>query len=554
MRRLFFILLFLLTGAAVIQAQQRLVTADVRAAMEQVSADSLLRHARALAHDSLAGRGTGSPGERKAAEYIASELARAGIRPAGDDSTWFQQFPLHGSIPLPESRLSIVSEGMAHELELWEDYVLYKTGAQTFLPRPLRLVFVGYGIIAPEFDYNDYFNVDVEDAIVVFLSGEPRSEDPDYFNGGRHTIHSIPEMKQRVALSRGARGSITIPLPRDDQGFVWKDWRRIFSFEDVRLPITVPGHLSVLLRRERCDLLFAGSGRSLPDVLRMDSTNTIRSFPLQSRASFAGVFRQRDFLSANVVGMLEGADPLLKDSYVVLTAHYDHLGRGPAVDGDSIYNGFVDNALGTAAVLELARVLTETGVLLRRSIVFLLVTGEEKGLLGSQYYCRNPVVPLHRTTANLNIDGLAIIDTFDDVVGVGSEFSTLQTHLLRIADELGLTVSELPPEVDIQEAFSSSDQIAFAQVGIPSILIMEGRQYRNLPDDEGIREFIEWGKKHYHRPSDDARQPVDSQAVRQHAAVLLAYLSGLANTYEPPQWITGARYINARLQSLAEER
>ena len=554
MRTLLFILLFLPAAAASIVAQQQLVTPDVRAAMERLSTDSLLRHAHVLAHDSLGGRGTGTAGERAAAAYIASELARTGIRPAGDDSTWFQQFPLHASLPLAESRLSIVSEGAAHELTLWEDYVLYKTGAQTFLPKPLRLVFVGYGIIAPEFDYNDYYNVDVEGAIVVSLSGEPRSEDPDYFNGLWPTIHSIPEMKQRVALSRGARGSITIPLPRDDQGFTWKDWRRIFSFEDVRLPITVPGHLSVLLRRERCDLLFAGSGRSMQDVLRMDSTNTIRSFPLASRAKFSGVFRQRDFLTANVVGVLEGQDPLLKDSYIVLSAHYDHLGRGPAVDGDSIYNGFVDNALGTAAVLELARVLTAEDVMLRRSVVFLLVTGEEKGLLGSQYYCRNPVAPLHRTTANLNVDGLAIIDTFDDVVGVGAEFSTLQTHLLRIAYELGLAVSDLPPEVDIQEAFSRSDQIAFAQVGIPSILIMEGRQYRNIADEEGLRKFIEWGRTHYHRPSDDAQQPVNDEAVRQHATVLLAYLAGLANTYEPPQWVTGARYINARLQSLAEER
>lgn len=548
------ILLLLLLCPHGLPAQQQLVTSDVQAAMERLSADSLLRHARILAGDAFEGRGTGTRGEHEAARYIARELARFGVLPMGGDSTFLQQFPLHASRPLAESRLRLRVDGAPHELTLWDDYLLYKTGAQTFIPQPLRMVFVGYGIVAPEFDYNDYLNINVENAVVVFLSGEPQSDDPGYFNGSWPSIHSIPEMKQRVALARGARGSITIPLPREEQGFTWEDWRRIFSFEDVRLPITVPGHLSVLLRLERCPLLFAGSRYSLQDVLEMDSLGTVRSFTLDTQICFSGVFRQRDFLAANVVGMLEGRDPLLRDSYVVCSAHYDHLGIGPAADGDSIYNGFVDNALGTAAVLELARVLSAGDVTLRRSIIFLLVTGEEKGLLGSQYYCSNPVVPLHRTVANLNIDGLAIIDTFDDVVGVGGDFSTLQTHLLRIAYELDMSVSDLPPEVDIQDAFSRSDQIAFAQVGIPSILVMEGTQYRNLPPGEGFARFIEWGRRHYHMPSDDPDQPVDDAAVQQHAAVLLAYLAGLANTYEPPQWVTGARYINARLQSLAEER
>lgn len=554
MRTRISILLILLIGAGPASAQQTLVSPQVREAMRQVSADSLLRHARALADDALAGRGTGTDGERTAARYIAAQLQRYGMRPAGDDATYLQHFPLHGSMPLPESRLTLFSGDDAQPLELGQDYVLYETGAQTFLPRPLRMVFAGYGIIAPEYDYNDYQDLDVENAVVVFLSGEPQSDDPEYFNGRRATVHSIPERKQRIALSRGARGSIMIPLPREGRGLRWQDWSRIFSFEDVRLPITVPGHLSVLMRFERCRLLFAGSGHSLDDVLRMDSANTIRSFPLDVRASFSGVFRQRDFLSANVAGILEGQDPLLRDSYVLLTAHYDHLGTGPPIAGDSIYNGFVDNAIGTAAVLELARVLSARPALPRRSILFLFVTGEEKGLLGSRYYCSNPLVPLHRSVANLNVDGLGIIDTFDDVVGVGSEYSTLDALLRHIAGELGLSVSAIPPDIDVHEAFSSSDQIAFAQVGIPSVLVMEGHRYRNLTEDAGFRRFVEWGETRYHRPSDDASQPVNAAAVRQHAAFLLAFLAGLVNTYEPPQWITGARYINARLQSLAEEQ
>ncbi|MDT8324065.1 MAG: M20/M25/M40 family metallo-hydrolase, partial [Bacteroidota bacterium] len=485
---------------------------------------------------------------------LASQLSRLGLLPAGDDSTYFQHFPLHGATALPESRLSLYFDEEEIPLRLGDDYTLYKTGAQTFIPRPLRLVFVGYGIVAPEYDYNDYQNINVENAIVVYLSGEPASEDEAYFAGARPTLYSVPEMKQRIALTRGARGSIMLPLPRVDKGYTWNDWRRMFSFEDVRLPITTPGHLSVLLRPECAGDIFRGSAFRYEDVLGMDSSGTVRSFPLRTRASFTGVFRERDFLAANVLGALSGSDPLLRDSWIICSAHYDHLGIGPATDADSIYNGFVDNALGCAALLELARVLREENIPLRRSVLFLFVTGEEKGLLGSRYYCADPVVPLHRSVANLNVDGLAIIDTFDDVVGIGAEYSTMDRHLQRLAQELGMTVSPIPPEFDIMEAFAGSDQISFAQAGIPSILIMEGTRYRNLSREEGMHRFLRWGEERYHAPRDDAGQPVNSAAVRQHVEILLAYIAAIANTYEPPQWVRGSRYINARLRSLAEER
>jgi len=548
---LFAALLLLPAGAA---AQPQIITPAIQSAMQRVSADSLLRHAGILASDTMEGRGTGREGAQRAAAYLSAELARLGLLPVENDSSYLQRFPLHGSFPLPESRLTLYDGDAEIPLTLGEDYTLYKTGDQTFIPRPLRLVFVGYGIVAPEYDYNDYQNINVENAVVVYLSGEPASEDAGYFDGPQPTIYSIPEMKQRIALTRGARGSIMLPLPRVERGYTWKDWQRIFSFEDVKLPITTPGHLSVLLRPKRTDALFRGSKYTYEDVLRMDSTGSVRSFPLQTRTSFSGVFRERDFLAANVMAALPGSDPLLRDSWIICSAHYDHLGIGPAADADSIYNGFVDNAIGCASLLELARVLKTGNLRLRRSVLFLFVTGEEKGLLGSQYYCANPAVPLHRSIANLNVDGLAIIDTFDDMVGIGAEYSTMKRHLERLATELGMSVSQIPPEFNLMEAFASSDQISFAQAGIPSLLIMEGPRYRNLGREEGMARFLRWGEERYHSPRDDAGQPVNPAAVRQHAEILFAYLAAVANTYEPPQWVRGSRFINARLQSLAEER
>ena len=545
-------LLFLLCSAA--GAQQRMLTAPASRAIQRFSSDTLWRHAAMLASDEYMGRGTGSEGERRAADYIARELARYGALPAGVDGGYLQPFPLHGSRPLADSRLRLFTGDSTRTLRMGEEYLLYKTGAQTFIPLPLRLVFVGYGIVAPEYDYNDYQNVDVTDAIVVYLSGEPESGDDEYFSGARKTVYSIPEMKQRIAFSRGARGSVMLPLPRVDAAYSWDDWRQIFSFEDVSLPIAVPSHLSALMRLDRAAMLFEGSAHTLEDVLRMDAEHRIRSFPLATRLSFAGAFRERDFLSANVAGLLPGSDPLLRESYVLVTAHYDHLGIGPAVRGDSIYNGLVDNALGTATLLELARVLADSTLRPRRSILFLFTAAEEKGLLGSQHYCAHPLVPLHRTIANLNVDGLAIIDTFDDVVGVGSELSTLLRHLEQLATELQMTVSPLPDGFDLSEAFAGSDQIAFAQAGIPSLLIMEGTAYRNIGREEGYGRFLEWGRTRYHSPFDDADQPVNRAALRQHGQLLCAFLAGLASTYEPPQWLPGTKYINARLQSLAEER
>lgn len=534
--------------------QESLVTDAVRAAMARIDPARVWHHAAMLAGDDFEGRGTGSQGERRAAAYISATMQATGIEPLGEAGTFSQYVPLHGCTPLADSRLTLVTDTGRHEFRLGEDYLLYKTGAQTFIPRPLPLVFVGYGIVAPEYDYNDYQNVDVTGAIAVFLSGEPQSDEADYFDGAQKSIYSIPEVKQRIAFSRGARGSIMIPLPRLSVGYSWSDWQRIFSPEDVTLPISVAANLSVMMRAESAAQLFANAPYSLADILRMDAEQSIRSFRLSCGMSFSGSFRDRDFLSANLVGVLRGSDPILRDSYVLCTAHYDHLGIGLPVEGDSIYNGLVDNALGVAAALELAHVLADSALRPRRSVIFAFMAAEEKGLLGSAYYTSHPPVPLFRTIACLNIDGLAIIDRFNDVVGVGTEYSTLKEHLARVSEELGLGVSAIPPDFSMLEAFTSSDQLAFAQAGIPSLLVMEGRDYVTLSDQQGYDRFLEWGRTRYHTPFDDSTQPVDTAAIAQHMRVLCAVLSTLGSTEDVPRWVRGSPYINARLQSEAEER
>ncbi len=515
---------------------------------------ALRAHVEFLGDDALEGRGTGTRGGERAAQYLAAECARLGLQPMGEDGGFLQAIPMHGSRPLPQSRLQIVTKSGETTLSLNKDYLLYHSGAQTFVPKPVPLVFVGYGITAPEYDYNDYQTMEVEGKIVVFLSGEPASEDKNYFAGETQTLYAFPAYKQMMAIARGARGSIMIPLPREERGRTWDYWARQFAFEDVTLLSSATNNLSILLNPATARVLFEDAAFSLQEVFDLDAQHAMRSFSLKTSASFRGVFQQRDFLAHNLIGGWEGSDSALKDSYVLLTAHYDHLGVGTAVQGDSIYNGVFDNAIGVAAVLEIARALTALSGRPRRSLLFLFLTGEEKGLLGSNYYVEHPIVPLHRTIANINVDGLALFDTFNDVAAVGAEFSSLQESLQQVAAALGLRLSAVPDYFTGTQPFARSDQVVFAQAGIPSLLVMEGLDYRHTSKEEGWQRFLQWGEQFYHAPADDLHQPLNFAAAQQHAQLLFALSYELANGLRAPEWKPDTPFIHARLQTLAEKR
>jgi len=517
----------------------------------KISVENLKRHIEILANDSLEGRGTGQKGGESAAKYLANEFEKLKLRKAGNLSSYYQYIPMHGSIPQLTSELVLYSGEKQNHLTLYEDYLLYKSGAQTFIPVALELVFVGYGIIALEFDYNDYQSVDVKGKIVVFLEGEPYSTDEDYFDAERPTIYSYPESKQRIAISRGAGGSILIP---DLKYKTWEKLVREFSFEDVTLAYSVSGNLSLLINPSMADDLFKNSGYTLEDIYKMRSSNSITGFPLKAKLSFKGEFKERDFLSPNIVGMISGSDPELKDSYLIISAHYDHLGIGPPVKGDSVYNGAFDNAIGDAALLEIARIFVNKEVHPKRSIIFLLLTGEEKGLLGSIFYTANPVVPLYKTIANVNIDGIALFDIFKSIIGIGKEYSTLEEYLEKAAKENNLIISSIPPLFERSESFYRSDHAAFAAAGIPSILIVDGIDYKNLSREEALKRFINYSENVYHSPFDDLNQPMNFNAAVQHIDFIYDFCNELANSNETPEWKQGSPFINARLRSIAEKK
>lgn len=523
-----------------------------RAAAEAVSAEKLHRHTVVLGSDALEGRAPGTAGGSRAAAYVAGELERSGVQPLGDEGTFFQQVPLHGNTPLPDSRLSLTSLGETQTLILGEDYLLYTTGSQTWIPHPVPMVFVGYGIVAPEFDHNDYADVDVHGKVVVYLAGEPVSEDPDYFAGTEPTVYSSAETKTRIALSRGAVGSVMIPVTDDADG-LWDRLRNEFAFEHLTLAYAVPRHLSIILHPRHAAQLFAEALYDFDAVLAMHAGHTLRAFHLPVQLGFEGSFRSRNFLAPNVVGWLGGGNSRMADRYLVISAHYDHLGIGPAVGDDAIYNGVVDNALGVACVLELARVLSQVTGPPERSVIFLLTTAEEEGNLGATFFLDHSPVPHPRIVANINVDGLATLDTFDDVVGIGGDLSDLGQILNRAVKPLGLHTSRPEEMVLGHEAYARSDQVAFAEAGIPAILVVEGLQWRNTSREDAVRDLTRWFDQVYHTPKDDVEQPLQFDACRQHCAAIAAFALAVADAPSDPAWFPGTPYAYQRLLSLADE-
>jgi len=518
------------------------------------SINSFKKNLEVLGSDLFEGRGTGSTGGYLAANYLAQEFAKLNLKPLGNNGTFYQYIPFHASKALKSSNLILYSESEQTKLVLNEDYLLYKSGDQTFIPTPLELVFAGYGIIAPEFDYNDYQTIETQGKIVVILEGEPASDDPSYFDGDLPTVYSYSESKIRIAISRGAAGVIIIPNPLSNKFYDWNNYKRQFAFEDLTLAYSVTGNLGLLMNPETAEKLFYNSGYTLNEIFKLTSDNKISGFPLSTRISFKGDFKRRDFVAPNIIGMIEGSDAELKKEYVIVSAHYDHLGIGPPVNGDSVYNGVFDNAAGVSALLEIASSISKIKKAPKRSIIFLLVTAEEKGLLGSIYYTDHPAVPLYKTAANINIDGIASFDRFKSVIGIGSKYSKLHNIFETSATKQNLTVVPIPAIFKQTEAFNRSDQIAFSNAGIPSVLVLEAPYFENLSEEEGYKKIVEYEEKIYHSPFDDLSQPINYEAAAQHINFLYQFIIDVANADEAPEWNSGSPFINARLRSIAEKR
>ena len=506
--------------------------------------DSIKSYIAFLGDDKLQGRGTGSPGLQQAAEYISAKLNFYGLKPKGQNNNWFQKVPMHGTKVLPSSTLQIYFNNHNEYLFYAKDFLLIKSAGELYKPGLLPVVFVGFGINAPDYAYNDYDGIDVSGKIVIFMDGEPDSDDPDFFEGQEETIYSLAESKIRTAISFGAAGSIIIHEPSDKNS--WAKKRREYAFEEVTLPGRVTGHLSIYLNSEKADIMLQGSGLTYSQLLKQKTKNNFTPVELKTKVAFNGDFKRREFKSNNVIAVHQGRDALLKDKYILIGAHYDHLGVGEPVDGDSIYNGVMDNAVGCAVTLELARMFATADFKPKRSLVFVFFTGEEKGLLGSDYYVSHPQVDLDKTTAMINIDGLSAMGRFRSLMGVGGEYSELGYKLKMVANEYGLEIEELNPS-SLDLPFSKSDQISFAQAGVPAMQIIEGYLYPDISRTEVIKQTQRWFETHYHSPYDDLNQPIDYDSITRYTSFMFILINRLLNQEDDPAWLNDSPYQRKHL-------
>jgi hypothetical protein len=508
----------------------------------------LKKHIDILGSDLFEGRGTGTKGGELAANYISSIYQSIDLIPIGRDSTYFQEIPLHGASSLKASELILYKDLDSIRLELGKDYLLQNSGEQTIIPAKTEMIFLGHGIVAPEYDHNDYLNNDVSGKIVVLLNGEPESSDPEYFEADEPTIYSYPDVKHRVAISRGAAGTVIIPAMDEQNEESWKRLKNEYSFEDVKLSYNASSRFGIIINpvivQKYFQHLSSNSGIS---------HNRVESPLNRCSLKFEGEFYIRDFKAYNVVGLLENSNSS-NDEYVMVSAHYDHLGIGPSVNGDKIYNGVLDNAMGVSVLLEIARVLSEKKETLNRSIIFIATTGEEKGLLGSTYYVDHPIFPLYKTVANVNVDGVAFIDVFKSVIGIGASLSNLGELLRASSKEFGLEVVKIPKQFYKNEAFNRSDQIAFAKAGIPSILVLDAPDYVNTSEEEAIGKIIDFNENIYHTPFDDLNIKIDFNAVKLHTDLLSNFILRIASSEDQISWKPNVSFNYIRLQTIAEKR
>jgi Zn-dependent M28 family amino/carboxypeptidase len=486
-------------------------------------------HVATLADDAFEGRDTGSPGHRKAAEYVAREFEKLGLQAAGTDG-FLQPVELKARmIDEAHCRLALERDGGEEPLRLGDDAVIsLRVDPAPSFEAPL--VFAGYGLSIPEAGHDDFKDLDAKGKVVVYLRGAPPNVP------GPLAAHSQSEGERAEALRRaGAIGAIMIQNPKH----MVMPWERLalarflpaMALADTALDDNRGLKAGVTFNPAHADKLLAGSGHEFKDLLEAaDAGKPLPHFAIPARLKATVAVTRSDVASQNVVALLPGADAALKDEYVVFSAHLDHLGVGKPINGDAIYNGAMDNASGIATLLDVAAILKESGTKLRRPVLFVAVTGEEKGLLGSKFFAYHPTIGPGKIVADINIDMILPLYPLKKLTMFGSEESDLGDDAAAVARSLG--VMPRPDPVPEQNVFIRSDQYSFIRRGIPSLMVMVGFDKGSPEGQIAMR----WLTERYHAPSDDLKQPVDKKAAGEFDTLVAKLLERVANRDECPRW------------------
>ena len=478
------------------------------AAMETINPEHIRWHVRFLSHDLLEGRGTGQRGGDIAAEYIATQFAEYGLKPAGDNGSYLQKVPLVGVTTMPQSTFALVaSHGDATKLKMLDDYVATDETQQAESDVDAPIVFVGYGIRAPEYNWDDYKGADVHGKVLLMLVNEPPSDDPKFFKGKALTYYGRWTYKYEEAARLGAAGVILIHQT-EMASYPWEVVRNSNSGEKSYLKLEGPAlKVAAWVQFDVARKLAAACGMDLEKMMADARSPQFHPVNLGARLKAHMVSNVRHFESNNVIAMLPGSDRKLRDEAVMYTAHYDHLGIRPDMPGDNIYNGANDNATGCGILLELARVFATAKQRPARSIIFASVTAEEQGLLGSEYMGKHPPIPAGKIAVDLNYDDVKPLGAPEEVEVSGAERTTFYPWVEATAKEFRLAIRpDARPEAG---HFYRSDHFSLARVGIPAFSINEGMKFRGHDEAWGLAQDKEFVEKHYHQPSDEYHPDMD---------------------------------------------
>ena len=507
------------------------------------ASDQVARRVRAhdtfLADDLMEGRGTGTRGYDLAALYVAAQFRRLGLEPGADGGVYRQEIAfVETTISVEGGRLVVKAAGKEDALAAVNDMVVAVSAGQTSAEVTAPAVFVGYGVHAPELNYDDFAGVDLHGKIAVILSGSPAR-----FPSEQRAHHAQTDQKRSLLVRAGAVGVVTIITPSDLARRPWALTVSGSRFPAMRL-LDSAGKIvegfpelqaGAMVSATSATRIFAAAPHPLAEAFAAAERSEPQSYPLNASLTLAGTATVRTIKSANVLGLLPGTDPALADEPVVLTAHLDHIGIGPAFNGDTIYNGAMDNGMGSSILLAVAEELS-AGPRLRHPVLFAAVTGEEKGLLGSRYLAAHPPAAVRRFAANVNMDMPLFFGAARDVIAFGAEHSTLREVLAMVAARYGLEVSPDPmPEENI---FVRSDQYPFVLQGVPAICLTPGVKSVD-PKIDLAAAGANFRKNHYHRPSDDLTLPIDWAATGPFALLLTDLTREIANNPKDPTWIQG---------------
>lgn len=512
---------------------------------DQQLQNRLRAHIEFLADDLMLGRQPGSPGYNIAANYVASQFQQMGLVPAGNEGSYFQQVPLREAFQVSGSAEMVYTlNGEATSLVFVEQFFIGPSLGRTSSELEAAMVFVGYGIEAEELDFNDYENIDVEGKVVVLFLGQPHDFPSEE---GAHFASSTEKIK--AAVRHGAIGIVMIHTPRTAKRFQWERLKNMVGTPSMGW-INAEGEVhgtfeqmqaGGMVRHTAAGLFFDNAPFDLATLLERDeSGETLSAFALEGKISMRQRSTHNSISSPNVVAMLPGSDPLLASEYVVYTAHLDHIGELVPTEGDQghrdlINNGALDNASGISVMLETARLFTEANAP-RRSILFIAVTAEEKGLVGSEYFAMNPTVAIESIVSAVNLDMPVLLYEFGDVIAFGASHSSMGDTVNSAAQSYGIELSPDPfPE---QNIFVRSDHYRFVQQGVPSVFLVTGmKSLDGSVDTQPI--FEGFLHEHYHKPSDDLNLPIHYGAAAKFTRINAKIGELIANEPDRPSWHEG---------------